>query len=595
MAMLDEALKYAHFGMAVFPCKMREKTPLTTHGHQDASKNEEVIKAWWAKWPEANIGIRCGEASNGLVVLDVDGEQGSESTKDKHLPATPISVTGNDGYHYFFHSAIAMRPKIGLLPHVDIRAEDSYVIAPPSIHPNGKEYTWAIAPGEVPFAEAPDWIINNGHEASPTISEPIIKTKRNATLASLGGSLRRRGLPPATILTTLLAVNTAQCQPPLDEAEVKKIAASVSRYSPDPLASLDTENTETTEQSDTTETTEAVEIVEATDTFEKNRTATELLKTDKVVWPMVANWLLTHQGERFDLDTICRHIDVKTRDSRQSVAKKLAYEVNHQKLEKSVNFRPPLYRVIDHSIIRMNWLGARSSSSPLQWPRGRDETTFGFDGRVEIPEKGLIVIAGVTNVGKSVFCRNFLWANMDIQPCFYFSSETSESDFADYASRMTWAEPVDLDGKPKFDLIWRNKDWHDVIQPDAINIIDWLNLGDSFYQIGTVLEGIKNRLNKGIALIAIQKDPTKELGMGGMWSQHLSSLYLTMDYGRMTVKKAKKWHTWNPNGKTFGFDIMDRGTHFSDICLLKKCSCWQGKKGGVECKECKGTGFVPDA
>ena len=206
-------------------------------------------------------------------------------------------------------------------------------------------------------------------------------------------------------------------------------------------------------------------------------------------------------------------------------------------------------------------------------------------------QDGMFIAKDFIPTHNSVFCRNFLWRNMDAYPCFYFSSETSDTDFADYASRMTWAEPL-RDGKPKFELIWRNKDWKDVIQPDAINIIDWLNLGDNFYQIGAVLEGIKERLNKGMCLIAIQKDPVKDLGMGGMWSEHLASLYLTMDFERLTVKKAKKWHGWNSNGKTYGFQIIDGGCHFANVRLLQKCACYGGKVRGVECATCKGTGFI---
>jgi hypothetical protein len=56
--------------------------------------------------------------------------------------------------------------------------------------------------------------------------------QRNATLASLAGAMRRRGASEGAILAALLAENAARCAPPLAEAEVRRIAASIARYTP---------------------------------------------------------------------------------------------------------------------------------------------------------------------------------------------------------------------------------------------------------------------------------------------------------------------------------------------------------------------------
>ncbi len=311
----------------------------------------------------------------------------------------------------------------------------------------------------------------------------------------------------------------------------------------------------------------------------------------KHISKMVDEWLEIHQGERFDLDTICRQLEAVSREARQLIAIKLRNEVVKGKLNKLNN----LYRYIDNTLVKMDWLNAsKSAHLDLQWPFGMDESFFGFEKNIMIPEKGIIVMAGVTNTGKSTFCRNFLWVNMNKYHCTYFSSETSAEDFADYFSRMDWRNPVNEDGTPKFDLVWRNRDWADVIQPNDINIIDWINMGDNFYQIGTIIEGIKEKLDKGICLIALQKDPNKDLGVGGMWSEHLSSLYMTMDFGKLTVKKSKKWKNVNPNYTMWGFDIVDYGTHFHRIREVKKCfKCYgTGKTKAGECEECHGHGYI---
>jgi hypothetical protein len=305
----------------------------------------------------------------------------------------------------------------------------------------------------------------------------------------------------------------------------------------------------------------------------------------------ITAWLLHHQGESFDLDLVCRQCELTSAKSKNYASTFLSKEVASGRLEKNNK----IYHYIDTTILKMNWRESSGAVNlPLDFPCGMDGSQFGFDGHLFIPEKGLIVLAGVTNTGKSVFMRNLLFKNMDIHHCVYFSSETSEDDFADYISRMTWANPVNDDGTDKFDLIWRDKDFKYAIQPNAVNIVDWFNIYDEFYRIGEVLDSMKNVLNKGILAVAIQKDPLKGLGVGGMWAEHKASLYMTMDFGRLTVEKAKKWSGINPNHKTWGFEIVDQGTHFNNIRPLIKChDCWgTGKKKGVECTNCNGSGWA---
>jgi len=59
---------------------------------------------------------------------------------------------------------------------------------------------------------------------------PIGEGGRNAALTSLAGTMRRRGMSEAAIRAALRAENAARCVPPLDDAEVDRIAASVASY-----------------------------------------------------------------------------------------------------------------------------------------------------------------------------------------------------------------------------------------------------------------------------------------------------------------------------------------------------------------------------
>lgn len=71
-------------------------------------------------------------------------------------------------------------------------------------------------------------------QAAPAAADDgtIPDGKRNSTLASIGGSLRRSGLSAAEIAAALNSINQKRCQPPLPHSEVESIAASVGRYTP---------------------------------------------------------------------------------------------------------------------------------------------------------------------------------------------------------------------------------------------------------------------------------------------------------------------------------------------------------------------------
>jgi len=67
----------------------------------------------------------------------------------------------------------------------------------------------------------------------------LTQGERNAGLARLGGSLRRKGSGRDELLAALHAANVARCQPPLPEAEVVEVVDSLLRYDPaSPLLTL---------------------------------------------------------------------------------------------------------------------------------------------------------------------------------------------------------------------------------------------------------------------------------------------------------------------------------------------------------------------
>lgn len=255
---LDAALKYASMGLAVFPVNPRNKHPYTPHGVLDAKKSLTVIREWWKRWPNANVAIACGQASGGLVVIDqdIDDDKGIDGINeldqwcrnhDVTIPDTWQAITGRGGYHTYFHSGKSgtFKNAVSLLDGVDIRTDGGYVVAPPSMHQNGKEYEWEYDPDEFTIAELPqglEKLISNENKREEQkqfqLPERIPSGERNRTLFQLASSLQAKGLPDAAILSAVQEVNQSNCDVPLKDDEVKTIVSSAVKYKKGELREL---------------------------------------------------------------------------------------------------------------------------------------------------------------------------------------------------------------------------------------------------------------------------------------------------------------------------------------------------------------------
>jgi hypothetical protein len=130
--------------------------------HERASK--EQIRDWWRRWPDANVAIVTGCVS-GLVVLDIDprsGGDGALAALEAHqgpVPRTVEARSGGGGRHLWF-AAPGELSSIVLAPGVELKAERSTVIAPPSLHVSGARYAWlpGRGPDEVCLAPLPGWL-----------------------------------------------------------------------------------------------------------------------------------------------------------------------------------------------------------------------------------------------------------------------------------------------------------------------------------------------------------------------------------------------------------------------------------------------------
>lgn len=235
-------------------CASPAKHPLTQHGLKDASNDLAQIKTWWRKFPKANIGVCTGQVSGGLIVVDIDTAKGGNVTA-VDIPITLEVETGN-GFHFWLRSDQEIRNSAGKLGQgIDIRGGGGYVVAPPSVHSNGRTYTFR---NQGPIAELPDDLIHKLIDPEPELEpeEDIILSyspdidafapegSRNDFLTKIGGKLRRQGFSPEEIESMLIAANLKRCSPPLTDKEVRRIAQSVGRYQPVEQIDIDIDDPE---------------------------------------------------------------------------------------------------------------------------------------------------------------------------------------------------------------------------------------------------------------------------------------------------------------------------------------------------------------
>ena len=155
-----------------------------------------------------NMGFVTGNASSGLFVLDLDYHKSPEALEwyrsicRDHAGGeelrTPTQITGGGGRQLIFRAPPGWRPPTISTPQgVDIRGQGGFGMLPPSLHESGSSYRWAegLAPWEVPFLDAPDWLITALDELrqdtvapSSTIDPPstgLVDDGREALMATM--------------------------------------------------------------------------------------------------------------------------------------------------------------------------------------------------------------------------------------------------------------------------------------------------------------------------------------------------------------------------------------------------------------------------
>lgn len=207
---LQHALQYARRGWSVIPLRAKDKKPALASWkeYQSRRASEDEIREWWTRWPDANIGIATGAVS-GIIVLDVDGEDGRRSLEEiagGNIPRTPHTNTGKGRHYLFRHPGGEWRNFAGKLPGLDFRGDGGYIVAPPSVHPSGRRYEWELGPDEAELADPPAWLME-------------LLTKKPDPPQATGCEPKPVTRPPVSAGADVILANCAFCQHCRDNAE----------------------------------------------------------------------------------------------------------------------------------------------------------------------------------------------------------------------------------------------------------------------------------------------------------------------------------------------------------------------------------------
>jgi hypothetical protein len=154
------------------------------------------VRTWWARWPEANIGILTGVVS-GIAVLDIDPRNGGLETLaelDAHggmMPDdNPVAETGSGGLHHYLGLPAPLQ-KAAPFEGIELQADGALVVAPPSLHHSGRRYRWLRDLGS-PWPPVPPWLRWAATQVTPPPRE--VPAVPDATADDVLHALQARGL-----------------------------------------------------------------------------------------------------------------------------------------------------------------------------------------------------------------------------------------------------------------------------------------------------------------------------------------------------------------------------------------------------------------
>jgi putative DNA primase/helicase len=276
----EAALQYAKLGYKVIPIllipedadkRKYRKVPVIKAWPEHATTVPSVIDGWWAK----NVNLGVGIVTDQIAVVDLDpgadvaAVEGLLGISDANRYVIPTVKTPRGGLHYYYRlpAGLVLRPKTGVLDHVDVKTGPrAFVVAPPSGQ-NGDRYEWMVPlvhPGHLPLLPESFIRLLEGratHHQTDDNGDPMVRGitldgasvtvraptrcfavgTRHAEMFALVRRLRQDGWGGKALVLAVMAANRFLCEEPLPDKEVLDICKHLEhnfRPLPNPQFSL---------------------------------------------------------------------------------------------------------------------------------------------------------------------------------------------------------------------------------------------------------------------------------------------------------------------------------------------------------------------
>jgi len=544
MSCLKAALYYQKQGFSVIPVNADKKPIIKWEEFQKRIASPEEIKSWFKKTPSVNIGIVTGEISN-LTVIDIDTKEGRVALEDI-LPESflsPIADTPSGGSHFYCRYEAGTGNAVRFIEGCDIRSEGGYVVAPPSSNGNGKAWAWreGVKISEIEIPSTPLSITN-------LLNSSIYKggnatTSQTVTSVTSGHKYFQEGRRDEDLFTVANALAKGRLDDRFIEQTLGLIAKNL--------------GSDFTEKVINDKVRSAIKRVE---------------RIERNISEEARQWVLAQPGHFRSQDG---HKDLTLLTSSHKHAFNVALnrmcEGNNPVLKRYGKQRGA-YTRLENDIEEIDWRASKGEELPFKW-------IMGFEEYIKTMPKTIYVIAGDPDAGKSALCLNLAIQNCGAMPISYFSSEMGADELGQRIREYDGLDEDYIGEHVKF--FERDEGFDDVIKPNHINIIDYYEISKDFWEIAESLKNIRHNLDKGIAIVAVQKKRGSTLGRGAEFGLEKPRLYMRVepfvrkdgsyDGNIITIEKAKNWRDpkVNPNKLVMKYKLV------KGINLIPEYSCWR--------------------
>ncbi len=520
---LTSALYYLEkMSWSVIPLNDDKKPIIVWEKYQKEKATKDDVMRWFGKYPNSMIGIVTGKISD-LVVVDFDSKDQvdllMEFEEEQCVVETPR------GYHVYFHYRDGISNRTNLFDKVDIRAEGGYVVAPPSVNKEGAKYLWSNLDIKELKPEIVGDLPNTWYKRILDFSKPsnpakqaarsmrmFVEGRRDDDLFNLAYTLFKGGKTKDEIKPIVLAMAT-QCKPPFPEHEaLQKIASAEKR----------------------------------------------LLNKSRNLMQEAREWVEYSTGF-FHRDAMARALNISTPEEKNNFRVILSRLQDERVIEK-FGYRDGQFIKLCHDYNKMDIQNVTTKGVDIKYP-------FGIHEFFKTLPSNLIVVAGVPDGGKSAFVYNTIRMNMDKWDCHLLNTDCGPEELNE---RLIKFEDKELFGNEAVKFKdWRFTPWEvptggyaELIEGEGLQnslvCVDFLELGENFYRVGVELDRIRNKMDKGVAIVGLQKSYGKEFGRGGDIGMARPRLYITIEGGICKILKCKNRNPGygNYNGKLVTFKLV---------------------------------------